>query len=583
MSTTIQPMPVPPPAALHPAPPPVSQPVRSVVSPLLPVLLPLVVAAIVLGAVFAWLFPPGVAAGAPAVRFTAITTEAGLRFTHQQGGAAATPTTLGGAVAVLDYNRDGRPDLFFVNGAPWPWEESLEKRLGHGSALYRNDGDGRFTDVTAAAGLNPELQGMAAVAGDYDGDGLPDLFVTCVGPNRLFRNLGQGRFEDVSEPAGVGGDENTWSTGAAWIDADTDGRLDLVVLHYARWPQEVGLGAAFAVAEMGRSYGTPTGFFSVHPTVYRNLGDGRFDPIPHSAGLRNVDPETGRAAAWPLALAVLDSNGDRRLDLLVSYHQQPPALFLARGDGTFEKQAAVQSLRQEGAAASLASASALPFARADGDSERLQALLAAGGFSPAPDRLALAGQFGLVVADLDLNGSPEIFSGQGLAEPAVNRFETGRDFARAPGVFWSSQGRWTRLAAPGAEALALPPLIARGVAAADFDGDGDSDLVIAQNNGPAVLLRNDQRAGSPWLRLHLTATHSEPAAGGARVEVHTPRRVLAQTVTPALGFMAQSESTLTFGLGEDARVRKIVIQWPSGRVQELRPAALNQTLEIREP
>lgn len=558
---------------------PAIQPVRSVVSPLLPVLLPLVLAAIVLGAVFAWLFPPVAGAGAPAMRFTDVTVESGLRFTHRQGGAEA-PTTLGGAVAVLDYNGDGRPDLFFVNGAPWPWEETLEKRLVRSSALYRNDGNGRFTDVTAAAGLNTEMQGMAAVAGDFDADGHADLFVTGIGPNRLFRNLGNDRFEDVSESAGVGGDGNTWSTGAAWLDVDADGRLDLIVLHYARWPQEVGLGQAFAVAEMGRSYGVPTGFFSSHPTVWLNRGNGRFEAAADSAGLRNIDPETGRPVAGPLALAVIDANGDRRPDLLITYHNHGPALFLARGDGSFVRQAGTLGPRQEGAAASFASASALPFAQSQDDTERLRALLAAGSTEEATASLALAAKLGVVVLDLDLDGRAELFSGQGRAEPGTNKFEAGRDFAAAPQAF-RTQGEIWRPEPAGEHTL--PLLTVRGVAAADFDGDGDSDLVLAQNNGTPVLLRNEHRAGSPWLRVQLTATRSAPGAAGARVEVHTPRRVLTQTAGPSLGFMAQSESALTFGLGDDARVRKIVIQWPSGQVQELKPEGLNRTLEIREP
>ncbi len=284
------------------------------VSPLLPVVLPLFVAAIGLSLVFAWLFPARPALDAPVLRFTDVTTEAGVQFSHQQGGAE-TPTTLAGAIVVLDYNNDGAPDLFFVNGAPWPWEETLEKRLGRSSALFRNDGHGHFTDVTAAAGLNGEMQGMTAVAGDFDGDGLTDLFVTCVGQNHLFHNLGRGRFEDVTEQAGVGGEENTWSTGAAWIDVDGDGKLDLVVLHYARWPREVGLAQAFTIADVGHSYGAPTGFVSAFPSVYRNLGDGKFALLPDSAGLRDIDPETGRPVAEPLALTLLDVNNDGRLDV----------------------------------------------------------------------------------------------------------------------------------------------------------------------------------------------------------------------------------------------------------------------------
>lgn len=547
-------------------------------SPLVPVLVPLIVTAILLSLLQAWLLPPEAAVPAPVIRLTDVTAEAGLRFVHQQGGAEA-PTTLGGGVTVLDFNSDDRPDLFFTNGAPWPWEESLAKQLTAGPALLRNDGEGRFTDVTAAAGLNAPMQGMAATAGDYDADGRPDLFVTGVGANRLFRNLGGGRFEDVTQRAGVAGDESTWSTGAAWIDVDADARLDLVVLHYARWPQEVGLGAAFAVAAMGRSYGAPTGFFSVPPTVWRNLGDGRFAEVPGAAGLRVLDPETGRAVPYPLALVALDANGDRRLDLLVSYHQHAPTLFLAQSTGGFVAQAFSAGPRQEGSAASLFTASTLTLPESTGDTERLRALLA---FAATPDSPAgsnLTGRFGLAFADLDADGRVEIFSSEGQLESAVNSFGEARNFARAPQVRWSGGTTWHRAPLESAPR----PRVTRGVATADFDGDGDVDVVFSQNNGPAVLLRNDQRLGAPWLRIRLTATRTEPAAGGATVEVHTPRRLFTRTVSPALGFMAQSESTLTFGLGEDARVRKIVIRWPSGQVQELKPTGLSRTLEIREP
>lgn len=583
MSTPIRRNTVPAPAHLSPPAPTVPQPVQSVVSPLLPVLLPLVITSVLLGVVFARLFPPDAAAGAPAVRFTDITAESGLRFAHRQGGDEA-PTTIGGGVCVLDYNQDGRPDLFFVNGSPWPWEESLEKRLGRNSALYRNDGQGRFTDVTALVGLNGEMQGMTAVAGDFDNDGLPDLYVTCVGRNHLFRNLGQGRFEDVTETAGVGGEENLWSTGAAWLDVDADGWLDLVVLHYAQWPQEIGLGQAFAVAEMGRSYGTPTGFFSVPPTVYRNLGQGRFAPLPDSAGLRDIDAETGRPVAWPLALTPVDANGDGRLDLLIAYQNHPTSLFVARKDGGFVRQSLANDARQEGAAASLLSASTLPLPPGKGDDERFQALRAASDPMQDSPRLALATKLGVALIDLDLNGRPELFSGNGVAEAAVNRFETTRDFRASPRLLWKPTDQWVPLTgkAPDDEAT-FPRVTARGIVTADIDGDGDDDVIIAQNNGGPLLLRNDQRAGLPWLRLRLIATRSQPEAGGARVEIHTPRRVLAQTVAPALGFMAQSHSVLTFGLGDDARVRKIVIHWPSGQVQELKPTSLNRVLEIREP
>jgi hypothetical protein len=196
--------------------------------------------------------------------------------------------------------------------------------------------------------------------------------------------------------------------------------------------------------------------------------------------------------------------------------------------------------------------------------------------------LALAPKLGVALADFNLDGRTEVFSGQAAAELHLNKFESGRVFARTPAVWWLNGGNWQTVLPDPANPW-VAPLTARGIAVADFDGDGDGDVIVAQNNASPVLLRNDQRPGLPWLRLRLVATRSQPDAGGARVEVHTPRRVFTQTVAPVLGFMAQSESTLTFGLGEDARVRKIIIQWPSGQTQELRPEALNRTLVIREP
>jgi len=361
------------------------------------------------------------------------------------------------------------------------------------------------------------------------------------------------------------------------------------VLHYARWPREVGLAQALVIADVGRSYGAPTGFLSAHPSVYRNLGDGRFALLPDSAGLRDLDPETGRPVAEPIAITPVNADGDANLDLLISYHTAPNALFLNQGNGTFRKTNRASNRRQEGASAGLATVASLPFAQADGSDRRFQALWSAANGTAASGGVALLGKLGAAPADFDLNGRLEVFSATGVIEPNINKFEEGRDFARRPKVLYNPGQHdlgsdWlTAEMRVNDRANGMPVLTARGIAVADFDGDGDLDVVIAQNNGSPVLLRNDQRTGLPWLRLQLIATRSQPEAGGARVEMHTPRRVFTQTVAPALGFMAQSESVLTFGLGEDARVRKVVIQWPSGQTQELHPDGLNRTLDIREP
>lgn len=564
-------------------------PGNRLVSPLLPVLLPLIVAAIVIGVLFAWWLPPAVPAGAaPLARFTDITARTGVNFLRMSGATPTSlpPTTLGGAVVVFDYNGDGYPDLFFVNGAPWPGEMPRDPgQRGGRCALFRNDGHGHFTDVSREAGLDVELQGMGAAAGDYDNDGHMDLFVACVGRNHLFHNRGDGTFEDVTLAAGVGGDDNTWSTGATWIDIDGDGKPDLVVAHYARWPGEDGLGLALRVAELGPSYGTPTGFVGAFPSVYRNLGNGRFALVPGSAGLRNLDRETRMPVARTLAVVPVDANGDGKLDLLFTYQAADSALFINQRDGSFRQWSPGLGDRNEGATAGLATPSLLPLAQAAGADERIAALLSAVELDPGNRDeavLSLRSKLGVAVLNYDHGAHLDLFSGNGRAEPDVSRFEQGRDFRAVPQLLWDRGHAW--VPAPGPEGSAwATPMLARGVAVADLDGDGNADIIIAQNSGAAVILRNDQRSGRPWLRIALVATRTQREAGGARVEVHTPRRVQVRTMAPAMGFMAQSESVLDFGLDEDARVRKIVIRWPSGQRQEVRPDAIDRTLVIREP
>jgi hypothetical protein len=553
------------------------------IPPLLPVLLPLVLAAIACGILFAWAFPPAAPGGAaPAARFTDITNESGLDQWPLPPRSDDAPTTLGGGVVCFDYDGDGHPDLFFVGGGPWPWEEPFAKRISRGScALFHNDGAAHFTDVTAAAGLNVELQGMSAAAGDFDNDGLPDLFVTCVGTNHLFRNLGGGHFEDVTDRAGVGGDDNTWSTGTVWIDVDHDGRLDLVVAHYARWPAEVDLLTAFRVSEVGRSYGTPTGFVGAFPSVYRNLGDGRFALVSDSAGLRDIDLQTSFPVAKTLAVTPVDANEDGRLDLLFTYLANESALFLDEGDGHFRRIAAADR-RQEGIATGVASTGSLPIG-ATGRDQRLAALqlITSDTRGRADGWASLYPKLGAALFDYDLDGRLDVLSGNARAEPDTNHFENGRTFEAPPELRWNRGGAW--ITSPAAEGDSWrQPLWARGIAAADFDGDGDLDVVIAQNGAAPRLLRNDERLGWPWLQLDLVAIHGARDAGGARVEVHTPRRTLVQTVAPAMTLLAQSTQTLTFGLGDDSRVRRIVVYWPNGARQEFKPEGINRRLIIKE-
>jgi hypothetical protein len=557
-------------------------PVARVVPPLLPVWLPLIVAAILLGVVFAWVFPPPVPGGSPPLaRFTDVTSSAGVSFVHRIGiDPAESPTTLGGGVVVFDCDGDGDDDLFFVNGAPWPWEETLSKHASRGGcALFRNDGAGRFADISAMAEVNIEFQGMAGAAGDFDNDGHPDLFVTGVGSNHLFRNRGGGRFEDVTDEAGVRGEENMWSTGATWFDYDGDGRLDLIVGHYARWPGEAGLAAAFSVALMGHSYGAPTGFFGVPPTVFRNLGDGRFTPVPGSAGLRPIDPRTGLPAAKLLAIAPLDANADGRLDLLFAFHTIDDVLFLNTGGGVFHPWSPPEE-RREGASADIVATGPLALLPGGGVDERFTTWRAAGALVPPDPEAALVNfnrKLGAALIDYDDDGRLDVVFGGGRGEFDVNRFDGGRVFSAPVELYWNRGEGWGAVTAD-----AFPSASVRAVATADLDNDGDLDLVLTQFGGAPVLLRNDQRRDVPWLAIDLVATRTAREAGGARVEVHTPRQVHVQTAAPVMGLFAQSNATLRFGLGNDARVRRIVVHWPSGVRQEERNVAINRRITVTE-
>jgi hypothetical protein len=392
----------------------------------------------------------------------------------------------------------------------------------------------------------------------------------------------------VTDAAGVRGDDHVWSTGAVWIDIFGDGKLDLVVCNYARWARESGLQDAFAAEMDGPSYTERSGFVSVFPTVYRNLGNGKFVDISAKAGLNLIDRQTGYARANPLAVTAVDVNGDGRLDLLFTYQSGGDILFLNQGDGTFRQWSPPRKGRREGSSAGLVGAGAASFSLQGQAADRFgilrQAGLALAASADEGDTVChLRDKLGVALLDYDLDGRIDIVSGNGLAEPGLLRFEHGRSFAASPSLLWNDGRDWIPAPGSAGEGPLGGRMLARGIAVADIRGNGSLDIVIAQNGGPPRLLRNDQRLHNAWLRIDLVGTHCQRDAGGARVEVHTPRGVLVQTMEPAMGFMAQSEKTLTFGLGADDRVRAIVVRWPSGVRQEIKPPGVNRRIIITEP
>ena len=272
----------------------------------------------------------------PAIPFTEISESAGIHFIHTNGatGEKLLPETMGGGCAFFDYDNDGHPDLLLINSRPW--QQVLSADSAPTMALYHNDGKGRYTDVTKGSGLDVSFYGMGVAVGDFDNDGLVDVFITAVGGNHLFRNLGDGHFEDITAKAGVGG-EGGWSTSAAFVDVDNDGLLDLFVCNYVKWTPQEDASQKFNIPGVGRAYGPPLAFAGTHCQLFHNNGDGSFKDISKSAGIQVTDPATQRPIAKSLAVAPIDLDGDGWIDLIVANDTTPNLVFHNRGDGTFEE------------------------------------------------------------------------------------------------------------------------------------------------------------------------------------------------------------------------------------------------------
>jgi hypothetical protein len=543
----------------------------------------------------------------PDVPFTDSTAASGIHFTHVNGayGEKLLPETMGGGVAVLDFDGDGAQDLLFINSSPWPWKAPPDAKPPT-MALYRNDGKGHFTDVTVGSGLDISLYGMGAAVGDYDNDGRVDVFITGVGGCRLLHNVGGGRFVDVTKEAGIGASTNDWSTGAAWIDYDNDGHLDLFVCHYVKWSREIDLAVNYRLAGIGRAYGPPLNFEGSYPALYRNDGGRRFTDVSGSSGIRVTNPATGQPLAKSLAVAPVDINNDGWIDLVVANDTVQNFLFTNQRDGTFAETGARAGVAFD--AYGLArGAMGIDSARFRNDdalgiaignfanemnalyvSQRDAVLFAdeavTEGVGPA-SRLLL--KFGLFFFDYDLDGRQDVLTTNGHLEEDIEKVQASQHYRQPAQLFWN------RGAGPGPGFVPVPqskvgmdlfkPIVGRGSAFADFDGDGDLDVVMTQIAGPPLLLRNDQKLGHHWLRLKLLGTRSNRDAIGAWIKLRVGSRVLSRQVMPTRSYLSQSELPVTFGLGSATRVDEATIFWPGGATQKLTGLQIDALNIIRQP
>lgn len=517
---------------------------------------------------------------------TDVTQPAGIDFRHNSGafGAKYLPETMGPGCAFLDYDGDGWLDILLVNGMDWPGHKRQRSTL----KLYRNSRNGGFTDVTERAGLAVEMYGMGVAVADFNNDGFADILITAVGQNRLFQNTGKGHFVDVTEKAGLGG-RTGFSTSALWFDFDRDGLLDLLVCNYVKWSPQ--LDVFCSVDGKRKSYCTPEAYHGDTCWLFRNHGNGTFEDITAKSGM--FDP-----TSKSLGVALVDFDRDGWPDVFIANDTQPNKLYRNMRNGAFEDVAvrAGVAFSEDGKARAGMGVDAADFDNSGLDAiaitnfdNEMMALYRASRSGlyadiaiPAgigqPSRESLG--FGCAFLDINLDGRLDLVAVNGHIDETVRQIRGNAGYAQPPHLFLNRGGRFQDVAALAGGGFAAPK-VARGLAYGDFDGDGDLDLLITTNRGEAHLYRNDVAPGAHWLRLRLTGTKSNRDAIGAVVRLTTPEGTQSRTVKTGSSYLSQSELTLTFGLGPRDFATRIIVEWPSGAVQEFSkvPAGAHECTE----
>ena len=517
-----------------------------------------------------------------AFRFTDVTTSAGIHFNHYTGafGGKFLPETMGSGCAFLDYDADGWPDILLINGADWPGHRSQRTTL----QLYHNNRDGTFADVTHAANLDvPDLYGMGVAVGDYNNDGFPDILVTCVGQNRLFRNTGKGTFVDVTKSSGLA-NRFAFSTSALWFDYDRDGRLDLFVCNYVKWSPDHDVFCSLDGKH--KSYCTPEAYRGETCWLFHNRGDGTFEDVTAQSGIFDSSSKS-------LGVALLDYDNDGWPDLIVANDTQPNKLYRNNRNGTF-KEVGVEAgiaFSADGKARAGMGVDAADFTNSGSagiaitnfDNEMLglfrptgkgsydDVAIQAGVGGPTKSMLG----FGCLFADFDLDGNLDLALANGHIDETVRNIRGNIGYAQPPQLFLNQGDGRFRDATQDVGPDFSRPRVGRGLAVADFDRDGDLDLLLTTNNGPAFLFRNDgvsgdTRTSNHSVRFRLVGTQSNHDAIGAVVRLESGGTSQTRMVRSGSSYLSQSEMPLTFGLGKRDTVDRVVLYWPNGRTEEFK-------------
>ena len=521
------------------------------------------------------------------LKFADITQASGIRFVHENGsfGKKYLPEALGPGCAFIDYDSDGYPDVLLVNGKGWPGHERASEK---GIRLYHNNRNGTFTDITAKSGLSLSIYGMGVAIGDYDNDGYDDIFVTTVGQSHLFHNNHNGTFTDVTRQAGLWG-INEFSTSAAWVDYDRDGKLDLIVGNYVDWSPQKDITCTLDGTH--KSYCTPESYAGIPPRLWHNLGNGKFEDVTHKTGLFDTASKT-------LGVTALDYNGDGWPDLLFANDTQPNKLYVNNGNGTFTERAVQAGIAfsEDGIARAGMGVdsgdydhSGRPSIIISNFSNQMMSLYHNEGNGLFVDEAPrseigraslLTLGFSCFFFDYDLDGWADIFVTNGHIEDDIDKIQKRIKYRQPPHLFHNTGGgKFQDVAAQFGPDFSAPR-VGRGAAFADIDNDGYLDVLVTTNGGAPVLFHNPG-GKNHGLRIKLVGIKSNRDGIGAAVRVKNGNDTQYQLLHSG-GYLSQSELVLTFGLGGAERADNVEITWPSGQVDRLNNIEAGQNVVVEE-
>jgi enediyne biosynthesis protein E4 len=520
------------------------------------------------------------------VQFTDVTAQAGIKFVHNAGksGKKYLPETVGSGAAFFDADGDGWIDVLLINGKDW-----TPRGRHTTAALYRNNHNGTFTDITRGSGLDIEIFGIGVAVGDYDNDGRDDVYITALDGDHLFHNEGNGKFKDVTAASGI--KNANFGTSAAWLDYDRDGKLDLFVANYVQWTEQGDLWCS--LDGNVKSYCTPESYKGTSCRLFHNLGGGRFEDVTNKAGLGDPNSKS-------LGITIADFDNDGWPDIFVSNDTQPNKLYHNNANGTFTERgmSAGVAYGEDGVARAAMGVDWSDYDRSG------RAHLLVGNFTnqmlglyhnegnglfvdEAPrssvgrDSL-LSLSFGVFFFDYDLDGYPDILTANGHIEEEIGRVQPKIKYQEPPLLFRNLGSKKFENVSNSVGPDFTKPLVARGAIYGDFDHDGDLDVLLTSNNGPARLYRNDGGNKNKWISIRTVGTKSNRDGIGASVAVASASGKQWNVVRSGSSYASQSDLALVFGLGQDPVVTSIEVSWPSGTKQKFANVAANQFITIDE-